>query len=70
MALRPIIPVSVTITAANPGALNTAVATAVTTAMASTDYIPNSIKLGNAIVDTSNQALYQTVQYQRWGVEA
>jgi hypothetical protein len=60
-----ITPVFVSIEAANVGALNTAVATAVTTAQALTSYLPNSVEVSNSvIVDSSNQKVYTTLTYK------
>lgn len=60
-----ITPVFVSIEAANVGALNIAVATAVTTAQALTSYLPNSVEVSNSvIVDSSNQKVYTTLTYK------
>ena len=55
------IPVYKAIEAANIGALNTAVATAVTTALALTNLISNSVEVSNSVIVGSDQKVYTSI---------
>lgn len=64
------IPVYKAIEAANIGALNTAVATAVTTALALTNLVSNSVEISNSVVvDSSNQKVYTSIAYRTFASE-
>lgn len=58
------IPVFKAVEAANVGALNTAVATAVTTALALTNLVANSVQVSNNVIVGSDQKLYTSIVYK------